>query len=231
MKKILLLLGISICFISCDSDTSNASTTEKNAVEALEEAYDTDVTFSKGTLDENGTPFEIFSAKMETNSLLDTLNMVYAGSHMGMLVYEQLSKEERDFYGGFQIQLERNGEAYSQAFKFNKEITPLAIERSKKFNEFSEKILQKRYEEATNLIAPKNRNEGGAAALEAYIEADIIEHGNPTGYKRTGWGMNATNTVYHFDGYFEFENGYVLPYLLAMSNDTEDDYVIGYQFE
>ncbi|WP_432411420.1 hypothetical protein [Rasiella sp. SM2506] len=230
MKQLLFLVSTSL-FISCTSKNTETTATEENAINSLEETYDTQVAFTKASIEDNGETLAIFNAKMESNTLLDTLNMVFAGSHMGILVYEQLSQEEKATYGGFQVQFEKNGESYEQAFKYNKNLAVKAIEKAKLFDEFADNLLEGNYEEAAGLVKIENRNENDVKALNDYMEIHMVEHGKPTGYKRTGWGLNTTNTVFHFNGFLTFDNGYVLPFLVAMTDNTVDTTLIGYKFE
>ena len=223
MKKILFYSIIAL-LISC------ASETEDKAAQVVAKAYDTKAQFSKEFITENGDTKPIYFLELEANGLLDTLDMIYGASNMGLLIYENLSQEERHTYDRFQISTTQNGEAYSQAFGFNPSDLAIAIPQAKLFNSFSQYIVDEDYEAAQNLVTPENRGETAAEALRNYIQAAVGQHGKVTGYKRTGWGMNDDETVFHYSGYLTFNSGYTLFYYIGVSRDT-DEYMIGYKID
>ncbi len=223
MKKQLFYL-LAPLLIAC-----SGSETEEKAAQAVGENYDTLALFSKEFISEDGEGKPIYYLEVTPTKDLDTSNIAMVASNMGLIIYENLSAEERKEYDRYQIVTTVKDQAFSQAYGFNEKIE-LGLAKAKIFDDFSQHIINEAYAEADNLVIPKNRGEDHGEVLKKYLQHAISQHGKISYFRRTGYGQNEAETMILINGYFAFDSGYTLHYYIGASKEKEESLMIGYEF-
>lgn len=224
MKTILIIISISF-LASCASDT------QQKGLDNIAKHYDATTAFSKGFNTKNNKTTRYFQIIISNSKMLDSLRPDVTLSHIAMMLLSDLTEEEQDNYNFIKVAYINNSQDTIK-YRYPIQVLKQGIDQVALFTEFSDKVVAEKYTDAVSMLDPLLLEKNTAIQFENYIKNLTAKHGKVIGYKRLGFGALSENGVdlFQFNGYLSFADYYKKPYIITMTKDVANDYIMGYNF-
>jgi len=226
MKTFLTIFALSFLF-AC------ATETQQKGLDEIANHYKASTSFSKGFQTINNKTVSNFKVQLSDSEMLDSLKPGVTLSNVALILFKNFTVEERKKYDYFYIEhIKKNSDTINYTFTPNSLYAGLI--QSKFFTDFSNKLLTKEYKRAAKMLDPIYYQEESESNFANYITNLTNKHGEIMKYKRTGFGViepNKGRLMYTFNGFLTFADGYQRNYFITTSQQTENQYLLGYNLE
>ncbi|HIP48150.1 MAG TPA: hypothetical protein EYG92_04185 [Lutibacter sp.] len=226
MKTILTILIFSLLF-AC------ATETQQKGLDEIANHYKASTSFSKGFQTIDSKTLSNFKVQLSDSEMLDSLKSGVTLSNVALILFKNLTVEERKKYDYFYIEhIKKNSDTIKYIFTPNS--LNAGLIQSKLFTDFSDKLLAKEYKLAAKMLDPIYYQEESEDSFTNYVTNLTNKHGEIMDYKRTGFGTiepNKGELMYSFNGFLTFADGYKRNYIIMTSQKTNGEFLLGYNLE
>ena len=222
--KNLLTLAILVVVVACASDTEQKSLHDIGATYNAKTAYSKNFKSSVGE-----KTVRAFTVTVSESKLIDSLNPNVSSSNIALMVYENLSEKEKDNYTAINVNL-LNLKKDSANYTFQKQTLSELSEKAATFYTFTESLIKGNFGKIDE-IKDENEIKGTVAhGVKKLIAKNEKLHGDLIGYKRFGIAeaRDERGSAYQFQGFLEFENGKLIPFLGVVDTALGKDKLIGF---
>ena len=143
MKHSIIIIG-ALLLVSC------ASETEKKVLDDIAEIYNGDVSYSKSFVSNESENRRSFNVVIENSIMIDTLPPKVTASSAALLVYNVLTKEEKDTYTDIEVFLVNKQKDTISTYYAIDILAPIN-EKAKIFREFSQRLIDKKFDQLDEL--------------------------------------------------------------------------------
>lgn len=211
--------------ISCASDT------QQKGLDSIAKHYNATTSFSKGFNTKNNKTTRYFQIIISNSKMLDSLRADVTLSHVALMLLGNFTEEEKENYDLIKVAY-INKSQDTIKYRYPIQVLKQGLDQVALFTEFSDKVVAGKYTDAVSMLDPKLLDKNTALQFKNYMKNLIAKHGKIIGYKRLGFGALSENGVdlFQFNGYLSFADYYKKPYIITMTKDVTNDYVMGYNF-
>lgn len=208
-----------------------ASENEQGVLDAIAEVYNGDVSYSKSFTNNAKGKSTTFNVFIKNSKMADSLAPTVSTANAAVMVYDALTKEEREDYTHIQV-LNINAVNDTVGYTYETPALAPASHKSKIFHEFSQRIVNKNFDGMDTLKSNTDIPKSISVDLKSGIANSEKKHGSVIKYTLFGIAEEKDNIgkVYQFQSHLFFEDGYKLRYLVAVDGREEHDKIVGYKF-
>ncbi len=225
MKKIIIIVSISF-LISCVSES------QQNGLDNIAKHYNATTAFSKGFYTKKNKTINYFTITVSNSKMIDTLRADVTLSNIAMMLLDSFTDEEQEKYDFIKVTyISKAGDTLN--YKYPPKILKQGLDQVTIFTDFSDKVVIGNYIDAALMLDPKFQKKNTAVQFKNYMNMLTKKHGKITGYKRLGFGALSEKgmDLFQFDGFLTFADSYKRPYVITLTKDVKNNYVMGYNFD
>ncbi len=223
--KPLLLFFATLLLIGC------ASENEQKGLDKIAELYNAKTSYSKDLSSSAGKKtIRQFNVKVSESKLIDSLQPTVTSANIALLVFENMSKEEKNKYTAIDVELvnsKKDTAGYTYPIKVLEGLSP----KAKTFRTFSESIVNGNFNTIESIKNKKHIPQAIAKGLKINIESKEKKYGKVKNYQPFGIAemKDEFGTIIQFQGFFNFSNGKKTPYLVVIDQVPGKDEMIGFR--